>query len=282
MKYGSGFSITEPKDRTVVRDLAQALDGAGFDFATLGGHILAAPEGRYEGRPPMTYAGPFHDHFVLFAYLAGVTERIHFLSSILILPLFPTALVAKQSAELAYVSGGRFELGIGVSWSPEEYEALGQNIRNRGRRVEEQVELLRRFWKEPFVNFEGKYHKVDNLGLNRDPIEIPVWMGISPEEPQLRRMAKLADGWIPQGDPTEPMKKLREYLQEEGRDPASFSLLGRVALSPEGPQSWVAAARRLQEAGATHIGLGAAPGTPPAEALKTILEAKKVLSEELG
>lgn len=282
MKYGSGFNISAPQDPSAVRDLAQTLDGAGFDFATLGGHILGTADGRYEGRPPFTYVGPFHDHFVLFAYLAGVTQRLHFISSIMILPLFPTALVAKQAAELDYVSGGRFELGAGISWSPEEYEALGQNIKNRGRRLEEQIQLLRRFWNEPLVTFDGRYHRVDNLGLNRQPITIPIWLGIGAGDEQLRRIAKLADGWIPQGDPTEPMKKVREYMAAEGRDPSTFRLLGRITASPEGPDAWIAAAKHLQEAGATHIGIGAAPGTPPAEALPKILEAKKVLSETLG
>ncbi len=282
MKYGSGFSIMAPQDRTMIRDLAQSLDGAGFDFATLGGHILGATDGRYEGRPSMTYVGPFHDHFVLFAYLAGVTERIHFLSSILILPLFPTALVAKQSAELDYVSGGRFELGVGISWSDHEYEALGQNIKNRARRMEEQITLLRRFWQEPIVNFEGKYHRISSLGLNRQPIDIPVWIGGGAEEIQLRRMAKLADGWLPQGDPTEPIKKLQEYLQAEGRDPAAFRVMGRVAATPEGPEAWIAAAKHLQAAGATHINVAAPPGTPPAEALAKVIEAKRVLSEAIG
>jgi alkanesulfonate monooxygenase SsuD/methylene tetrahydromethanopterin reductase-like flavin-dependent oxidoreductase (luciferase family) len=281
MKYGSGFSIIE-QDLTSVRDLAQTLDGAGFDFATLGGHILSAPEGRYEGRPPFTYVGPFHDHFVLFAYLSGITEKLHFLSSIMILPLFPTALVAKQAAELHYVSGGRFELGVGISWSPEEYAALGQNLRNRANRMGEQVELLRRFWKEPYVEFEGKYHSVDGLGLNRQPIEIPVWFGTTPVEEPMRRLAKLADGWIPQGDFVPVMPKLREYLAAEGRDPASFKLMGRMVASPEGPSAWVATAKQLEANGVTHIGIGPAPGTPPADALKAILEAKKVLSEELG
>jgi probable F420-dependent oxidoreductase len=281
MKYGSGLSITA-QDLTAVRDLAQALDGAGFDFTTLGGHILAAPAGRYEGRPPMTYAGPFHDHFVLFAYLSGVTERIHFLSSILILPLFPTALVAKQAAELHYVSGGRFELGVGISWSEDEYAALGQNLRNRANRMGEQVELLRRFWKEPFVEFEGKYHKVDNLGLNRQPIDIPVWYGTSVEDGPVRRVAKFADGWIPQGDFAPVLPRLKEYMQAEGRDPAAMRLMGRVVASPEGPSAWVAAAKQMQANGATHLGIGPAPGTPPADALKLVLEAKKVLSEELG
>ncbi len=282
MKFGSGFSISEPQDRTMVRDLAQSLDGAGFDFATLGGHVLGAPDGRYEGRPAMTYVGPFHDPFVLFGYLAGVTKRLHFITSILILPLMPTALVAKQSAELDYVSGGRFELGAGISWSPDEYEALGQNIKNRGRRLEEQIQLLRRFWQEPVVNFEGRYHHVNGLGLNRRPIDIPIWIGCGPDDVQLRRMAELADGWLPQGDPTEPLKKLREYLAAEGRDAAAFRVLGRVVASPEGPEAWVAAARHLQAAGVTHIGIGAAPGTPPAEGLAKILEARKVLSEALS
>jgi alkanesulfonate monooxygenase SsuD/methylene tetrahydromethanopterin reductase-like flavin-dependent oxidoreductase (luciferase family) len=281
MKYGSGISIIE-QDRNVVRDLVQTLDGAGFDFTTLGGHILAAPEGRYDGRPPFTYMGPFHDHFVLFAYLSGITERIHFLSSILILPLFPTALVAKQAAELQYVSGGRFELGIGISWSPEEYTALGQNLRNRANRMGEQVELLRRFWKEPYVDFEGKYHKVEGLGLNRQPIDIPVWFGTTPVEEPMRRLAKLADGWIPQGDFVPAMPKLREYLAAEGRDPALLQLMGRLVATPEGPSAWVETAKQLQANGVTHIGIGSAPGTSPADGLKAVLEAKKVLSEEIG
>lgn len=281
MKYGSGFSIIE-QDLSVVRDLAQTLDGAGFDFATLGGHILAAEQGRYEGRPPFTYMGPFHDHFVLFAYLSGITANIHFLSSILILPLFPTALVAKQAAELHSVSGGRFELGVGISWSPEEYAALGQNLKNRANRMGEQVELLRRFWKEPYVEFEGKYHKVDGLGLNRQPIDIPVWYGTSVEDQPVRRVAKHADGWIPQGNFAPVLPKLREYMEAEGRNPADLRLMGRIVASPEGPAAWVASAKQMQAQGATHLGIGAAPGTPPAEALKTILEAKKVLSEAIG
>jgi probable F420-dependent oxidoreductase len=281
MKYGSGISIIE-QERNVVRDLAQTLDGAGFDFATLGGHILAAPEGRYEGRPPFTYMGPFHDHFVLFAYLSGITERIHFLSSILILPLFPTALVAKQAAELQYVSGGRFELGIGISWSPDEYEALGENLRNRANRMGEQVELLRRFWKEPYVDFEGKYHRVNGLGLNRAPVDVPVWFGTTPEEAPMRRLAKYADGWIPQGDFVPAMPKLREYLQAEGRDPAALKLMGRMVAAPEGPSAWVATAKGLQEQGVTHIGIGAPPGISAADGLKTVLEAKRVLSEAIG
>lgn len=282
MKYGSGLALTAPRDSSQVKDLAQTLEGEGFDYLTVGGHVLGAPEGRYEGRPVFTYVGPFHDPFVLYAYLSGVTQRLHFMSGILILPMFPTALVAKQVAELQYVSGGRFEMGVGVSWSQDEYEAMGANLGNRGRRMEEQLELLRRFWKEPFVDFEGKYHRINNLGLNRGPIDVQVWFGAGTEEVTLRRMARLADGWMPQADPTEPMKKIRQYMQEAGRDPSSFRLMGRVALGPEGPESWIAAARHLEAAGATHLTLAAAPGTPPAESLALLSQGRKAISEALG
>src|SRR6202042_281672 len=92
------------------------------------------------------YVGPFNDPFVTFSYLAGVTQRIRFMSAILLLPALPTGLVAKQAAELSLLSGGRFDLGVGISWNAAEYHALGQEFRTRGARLEEQVSVLRRLW----------------------------------------------------------------------------------------------------------------------------------------
>ncbi len=282
MKYGTGLSITEPPEITPVRDQVQALDGAGFDYVGLPGHVLGAVADRYPERPTMTYVGPFHDPFVLFAYLAGVTQNIHFMNTILILPLYPTALAAKQAAELSYVSGGRYEMGIGISWNPDEYEALGQTFTNRGRRSEEQIELMRKFWADPVVTFEGKYQKINGLGLNRPPLDIPVWIGSGTDDRLLRRVARLADGWLPTGDTAEAMTRLRPMLEQEGRNPADLKLQGRVVATPEGPSAWVEAGKAQAAIGVTHISLGAAPGTPPAQALQTLIEAKRVLSEELG
>ncbi len=201
MKYGTGYALTALPDPIAVRDFAQALDGAGFDFTAVGGHVLGQPAGTHE-RPPMTYVGPFYDHFVMFSYLAAVTQRIHFMSAIIILPEWPAAIVAKQSAELQFFSQGRFELGIGISWSEPEYKAMGQNIKNRGRRVEEQVEVLRKMWTEPFVTFEGRYHHLDNIGLNRVPSQtIPIWFGTGFEEKVLQRVARQADGLDAAGRP---------------------------------------------------------------------------------
>src|SRR5437762_2816119 len=149
MKFGAGLPITATSDPIALRDYAQALDDADFDLLTTAGHVLGVPAERYSDRPPPTYAGPFHDPFVVFGYLAAITSRLHFRPSILILPLYPTALVAKQAAELQLLSSGRFELGVGISWNAAEYLATGQDFSSRGKRVEEQIQVLRKFWTEP-------------------------------------------------------------------------------------------------------------------------------------
>ena len=139
MRYGSPLPITAFPDFDTVKDYVQTLDGEGFDFTSTSGHVLGQPSGTNPQRPDRQYVGPFYDPMVTFSYLAGMTRRIHFITGILILPAWHTALAAKQSAELAILSRGRFELGIGISWNAAEYRALGQDIRGRGKRIEEQI-----------------------------------------------------------------------------------------------------------------------------------------------
>ena len=146
MHYGSPIPITAFPDFDAVKDYVQTLEGEGFDFTSTSGHVLAQPSGTNPQRPDRQYVGPFYDPMVTFSYLAGMTRRIHFITGILILPAWPAALVAKQSAELAILSHGRFELGIGISWNAAEYRALGQDIHGRGKRIEEQIAVLRRLW----------------------------------------------------------------------------------------------------------------------------------------
>jgi probable F420-dependent oxidoreductase len=283
MKYGAGLPITAASDNAALRDFVQALDGGGFDLLTVAGHVLSVPAERFTDRPVPTYAGPFHDPFIVFAYLAAITQRLHFRPSILILPLFPTALVAKQAAELQQLSDGRFELGVGISWNTAEYQALNQNFRTRGKRVEEQIDVLRRLWNEPYVSFEGRFHALDGVGLNRVlKTPIPIWMGSGTSEAVLRRVAKLADGWVPLGDPTQAMPLLTQYLTEAGRDPSSFGLTGRVIAGPGGPGAWIESARKLQSLGATHLTLGTPPDVQGPAILERLLEAKRVLAAELG
>jgi probable F420-dependent oxidoreductase len=283
MKFGAGFSLMAMSDAHAVRDFAQTLDEAGFNFTTIGGHLLSAEPGRFEGRPLPTYVGPFHEPFALFSYLAGLTKQLEFRTSILILPLFQTAVVAKEAAELSILSGGRFQLGVGISWNPAEYEALGQDFRTRARRMEEQIAVLRLLWAEPIVTFKGRWHNFDRVGLNRlPPAAIPVLIGCGTDDKPLRRVAKIADGWLPIGDPTEPMQRLRRYLEEEGRDPEHFILGGRLVATSEGADAWIKTARALKEVGVTDLTITAPPELDASQVMERIVEAKNVLAGALS
>jgi probable F420-dependent oxidoreductase len=283
MQYGSALPITAFSGVGAVKDYAEALEAAGFDFTSTAGHVMAQPPGTNPQRPDRQYVGPFYDPCVTFAYLAGVTQRLRFITGILILPAWPTVLVAKQAAELALFSGGRFELGVGISWNAAEYQALGQDIHNRGRRIEEQVEVLRLLWSQPFVTFDGHYHKLDKVGLNRAPLpRIPLWFGSESGERALRRVARLADGWMSLGDPTPDLPRVRQYMQEAGRDPATLMVRGPLLAGDGGEVAWVAGARKLQAAGVTHLNITAPLDLAPAQALQRIVEARRVVAHALG
>ena len=282
MQYGTALPITAFPDPAQTRDYAQALEEAGFDFTSTSGHVLGQPAGTHPQRTERQYVGPFNDPFVTFSYLAGATKRIKFVTAILIAPAWPTILLAKQSAELALLSNNRFELGIGLSWNEAEYKALGQNFKNRGKRMEEQIEVLRLLWSQPFVTFTGRYHTIDNVGLNRSPVKIPLWIGSETGESALRRVAKYADGWMSLGDPTPELPRLQQYMKEAGRDPSTLMVRGPLPATDEGPTAWIATARKHQAAGITHLNIAAPPAMPTAEGLHRVIAAKKAVADALG
>jgi probable F420-dependent oxidoreductase len=283
MQYGSAMPITAFADVATVRNYAQALEAAGFDFTSTSGHLMAQPAGTHPQRPNRQYAGPFYDPFVTFSYLAAVTQRLRFITGILILPAWPTVLLAKQAAELALFSGGRFELGVGISWNAAEYQALGQNIHDRGQRMEEQIEVLRLLWSQPYVTFDGRYHKLDKVGINRSSLpQIPLWFGTESGERALRRVARFADGWMSLGDPAPDLPRLRQYMQEAGRDPAALMVRGPLAAGDGGEAAWVAAGKTLQAAGVTHINIAAPPDLDPKKGLERVIAARQVVAGALG
>ena len=204
MEYGTSFNGEWLADIGSLRRAASELDEEGIDFVSYGGHVLTSPLGRYE-RPPSTYAVPFRDFFVLFSNLAATTTRLRFRSGILILPMFQTVLVAKQAADLSLVSDGRFELGVGISWNEPEYTAMGQDLTTRGRRLEEQLVVLRQLWTEEFVTYHGQFHDIDDLGIGQLPTKaIPIWIGCGEGATSLARGAARrrmdADWSTKQGD----------------------------------------------------------------------------------
>jgi probable F420-dependent oxidoreductase len=255
-------------------------------------HILAFDSvvGANPNRPggwdsQYNYQHAFHEPFVLFGFCAGVTRRIELVTGIVILPQRQTALVAKQAAAVDVLSGGRLRLGIGVGWNTVEFEALGENFKNRGKRVEEQLEVMRLLWTKELVTYDGQWHRVPDAGIKPLPVQqpIPIWMG-GDSEVVIRRMARLADGWItlpsfrpgPAGQQT--VDRIHALVREAGRDPAAFGIEARMALATvpaEERANTIAAWRAMR--GITHLcvntmGLGL-PG--PEDHVRTLERFKK-------
>lgn len=262
MKLGVVFPQTEiGTDAAAIRDYAQAAEQLGYDHVLVYEHVLGAHPDRLQGlgfRPPYTHETPFHEPFVLFGYLAAVTSALELVTGILVLPQRQTALVAKQAAAVDVLSGGRLRLGVGIGWNDAEFEALGENFRNRGRRVEEQIAVMRRLWTEELVEFEGRYHRLRRVGINPLPVQrpIPVWMG-GMAEPVLQRVARIADGWLPQFRPgpraAETIERLRGYIRDAGREPRDVGIEGRINLANMLEGEWGAAVAAWRDLGATHV-----------------------------
>lgn len=260
MRYGVVFPQTEiGKDPSAIRDFAQAAEELGYHHLLAYDHVVGAnPASRSGWRPPYTYKDTFHEPFVLFGYLAGLTKRIELVTGVIILPQRQTVLVAKQAAALDVLSGGRLRLGIGIGWNPVEYEALGENFKNRGRRSEEQVDVMRKLWTQELVTFEGEWHKITDAGLNPPPIQrpIPIWFGGGHDQ-TLRRVARLGDGWFPLLAPDDKcramIEKIRAYTREAGRDPRRVGIEGRVMIGQGSPEQWTKEIQAWKELGATHV-----------------------------
>ncbi len=271
MQLGVVFPQTEiGADPSGVRAYAEAAEAAGYAHLLAYDHVLGAEPERPGGfRGPYNIETLFHEPLVLFGYLAALTD-LELVTGIIILPQRQAALVAKQAAEVAVLTEGRFRLGIGVGWNAVEYEALGESFRTRGRRVEEQIALMRALWAEHTVSFEGDHHTVTLAGINPRPPggNIPVWMG-GMSEVVMDRVGRIADGWFPQyRDPDDlaaGLERVHAAAEAAGRDPASIGVECRVSVAPEGPEAAVELTHRWVEAGATHVSvntMGGGRGTP--------------------
>jgi probable F420-dependent oxidoreductase len=246
MNIGVVFPQVEiGQDPVAIHDYAQAVEAMGYTHILVFDHVLGANPERPGGwKGPYTYRHVFHEPFVLFGFLAAVTHRVELVTGILILPQRQTALVAKQAAAVDVLSGGRLRLGVAVGWNPVEFEALGENFKNRGRRIEEQIEVMRALWTKELVTLQGQWHRITDAGINPLPNwrPIPVWMG-GESEVVVRRAARLADGWMPHFRPGAEAQaivdRLHGHIKEAGRDPAKFGIEGRMTLSQVPPEQRV-------------------------------------------
>ena len=293
MKTGAVFPQTEiGADPAAVRDYVQAVEELGYSHMMVYDHVLGADTSHHANwQGSYTSESMFHEPFVLFGYLAGITTTIELVTAVLILGQRQTALVAKQAAEVDLLTGGRLRLGVGVGWNHVEYEALNQEFSNRGQRYAEQIRLLREFWTQEVVEFEGRYHKVDYAGVNPQPVQrpIPIWMGAGgradpvPTDRVLRRVARLADGWFPQMQPGDDaratVERLKVFAKEAGRDAATIEMEPRINLGDGDPEFWQEQAEVWEDMGATHISVNTmrAGLNTPQDHINAIQQFKEVI-----
>lgn len=260
MKYGVVFPQTEfPSDPLAIRDFTQAAEDLGYHHLLAYDHLLGANPDRPGGwSGPYTHADPFQEPLVLFSYLAALTERLSFVTGIIILPQRETVLFAKQAATLDVLCQGRLRLGIGLGWNKVEYTAQNKDFHNRGARIEEQVQVLQKLWTEELVTFEGRWHTIQDAGLNPLPVQkpIPLWFG-GHADPVLRRIANMGDGWLPNyrspEDSAHALDQLHTYLAEAGRTMDDIGIEPRLRYEKGDQNTWHELAQGWATAGATHL-----------------------------
>jgi probable F420-dependent oxidoreductase len=260
MRIGVVFPQTElGGDPAAVRSYGQRVEELGFTHILAYDHVVGAdPAVHRDWRGVYDIGSTFHEPFVMFGYLAAVTT-LELVTGVIILPQRQAVLVAKQAAEVDLLTGGRFRLGVGLGWNAVEYEALGETFTNRGRRSEEQVEVLRRLWTEPSVTFHGAYHTVTGAGLAPMPIQrpIPVWFGAASGR-AYERAGRLGDGWFPMVRPGPELDDARERVRTAaaaaGRDPDALGMEGRVSWAGD-PDKAAADIAAWKAAGATHLSI---------------------------
>ena len=285
MQVGAVLSQSEvAQDVGALRAYAQAVEGLGYDFLVVSDHVVGSTK---EAHPELDRVYPIdsflHESMSLLTFLAGIAPKMGFLTSVVILPQRQTVLAAKQAAQIDILSAGRFRFGVGIGWNPVEYEALGMDFKNRARRYEEQIIVMRRLWTEQTVTFKSKYHTLTAAGLNPRPVQqpIPIWIGASAEA-AVKRATKMADGYLPLSPITGTdwdgtMDKVARWLEEAGRTRDSFGIEGRLNAGQGTPEEWRKTVELWRRFGASHLSVGTGGVDAPDAHIARLKEALTVI-----
>jgi probable F420-dependent oxidoreductase len=241
MKLSVEFpSVASREGPDAVRRLARAVERIGYDHLDVFDHVVMGYP--IAGRPPGPYPAtmPILEALMTLAHIAAVTTRVMLGTEVLVLPQRHPTLVAKQVSTLDTLSGGRVRLGVGVGWQESEYEALGEDFRTRGARMDEAIRLLRACWGDPQVDFAGRHYQVKAMAMEPKPPQgrrLPIWIG-GMSEPAWRRVGQLGDGWLA-GQVTDAaaarhaIEAIRRHAEAAGRDPGAIGLQSMVASPPK-------------------------------------------------
>lgn len=289
MKFGVVYPQNETHgDPQAVHDLGIAIESLGYDSVLFYDHVVGAEHANREPAlwGPYTEEHSFHDPFVAFGYLAAITSRIELATGVLILPQRQTVLAAQQAADADLLSGGRLRIGVGTGWNWVEYDALNQDFHTRGKRLDEQIMLMRELWAKPLVTFDGQFHQLERCCINPRPTRsIPIWIG-GFSEPAFSRAARLGDGFTFAGDLDEAiggMARVRELLADNGRSEENFGFeytLTRardVASVVEGAERWQTAGGRGVSVLTQKIGFNSVAGH-----IDYLAEVKQALDSRFG
>ncbi len=276
-------------DPGAIEAYARGAEELGVHHLMIYDHVLGADRDR-----PGGFVGPydkdvaFHDPFVFYGFLAAVTSRVELITAVLILPQRQTVLAAKQAAEVALLSRNRLRLGIGVGWNTVEYDGLNEEFTTRGRRQEEQVDLMRRLWAEDSMSYDGEFHRFEKASiLPRPSQQIPILFGGSAPA-LIDRCARVGDGWIPLGTPNEKsadrLADIRRIRGEHGLSMDGFDIYAQAQYAGGDPDRWRAHAAAWSALGATHIAI-ATHNAGPTDVdghLARIVEYQEALAGQTG
>lgn len=259
MRFGVVLPQTElGADPEAIRAYVSAVSELGYDHLVAFEHVVGAdPREHADWTGDYDIDDSFHEPFVLFGFLAGLTT-LELVTGILILPQRQTVLVAKQAAQVDLLCGGRLRLGVGLGWNPVEYDALGKSFSDRGDRIAEQVELMRMLWTQRSVTFSGTHEHVTGAGIAPPPVQrpIPVWFGGSAPR-AIRRAGAIADGWFPEFKPgpelAEALAIVHEGARQAGRNPSEIGIEGRIEFADGDHRDLAAMVAAWRKAGATHL-----------------------------
>ena len=245
--YLTTFSAQDPGSWQHVLDRARIAEDAGFDRLVVPDHVVfgehleeyARPEvgGAAGGQQPTGPDGYWLEPLTVLSVVAGITSRIRLGTNILIAALRRPVVLAKTLSTLDVLSNGRIDLGVGVGWQREEYEAAGLTFDGRGQLLDHTLEVCQTLWREPRAAFDSPRLRFENIHMMPKPLQpggVPIWVSGTVNKSVVRRIVRFGSGWIPWGPDRVDVKtgivKMRDALAAAGRDPSTLDIVGLLPL----------------------------------------------------